>query len=48
MTWDVGLVGINNVCEVPSRQEFLDELPAKLALHERTGRNLANEAGWLL
>ena len=34
--------------EVPPREELLDELLPKLALHEGIRRDLPDESGWLL
>ena len=48
MARDVGARGVEDVREVPAREVFLDELLAKLALHEGIRRNLPDESGRLL
>jgi hypothetical protein len=46
MPWDIGARRVDHVREVHlSCEKLLDQLLAKLALHERVGRDLANIAG---
>jgi hypothetical protein len=45
---DVGARGVEDVREVPAREVFLDQLLAKLALHEGIRRDLPDKSGRLL
>ena len=45
---DVGARGVEDVGEIPAREKILDELLAKLALHEGIRRDLPDETGRLL
>src|SRR5262245_42425564 len=40
----IGSRGVDNVCEVPSRNEFFDQLLPKLPLHERVRRDHSYES----
>src|SRR5262245_8084955 len=44
---DIRPGGINHMCQVNTGEEFLNQLFAEFALHERIGGDHADIAGWL-